>query len=204
MATWRLLALLWVMPSSSDTAQTGPSAGFEATPQWIQKTYERAMSISRTDYLLSALPKAKHAWKPVQGEAIDKVRARVGSSPQDAQGRVADRYSPCILRDATANLERYVMYVEGRPNLLLGLNPLLVRLRSRMVLILNTIELTRHQWNTPCVSCACNMCGVCAEVDPAFARDGFASGVRAVPGEQVLSRACLGSLGAKRSSRACV
>jgi hypothetical protein len=105
MATWRLLALLWVMSSSSDTAQTGPSAGFEATPQWIQKTYERAMSISRTENLLRVLPRAKHAWKPVQREAIDKVRASVGSFPQDAQRRVADGYSPFI-NDTLADLVR--------------------------------------------------------------------------------------------------
>ena len=123
MATLRLLALLWVMSSSSDTAPMRPSTGFEATPEWIQKTYERARSISRTGNLLSVLAKAKHAFKPVQGEAIDKVRARVGSFPLDAQRRVADRYSPFTLRDATANLERYVMYVEGRPTLLLGTIP---------------------------------------------------------------------------------
>jgi hypothetical protein len=123
MATLRLLALLWVMSSSSDTAPMRPSTGFEATPEWIQKTYERARSISRTGNLLSVLPKAKHAFKPVQGESIDKVRARVGSFPLDAQRRVADRYSPFTLKDATANLERYVMYVEGRPTLLLGTIP---------------------------------------------------------------------------------
>ena len=123
MARLRLLALMWVMSSSSDTAPMRPSAGFEATPEWIQKTYERARSISRTGNLLSVLPKANDSFKPVQGEAIDKVRARVVSFPLDAPRRVADRYSPFTLRDATANLERYVMYVEGRPTLLLGLNP---------------------------------------------------------------------------------
>ena len=123
MATLRLLALLWLMSSSSDTAPMRSSTGFEATPEWIQKTYKRARSISRTGNLLSVLPKAKHAFKPVQGESIDKVRARVGSFPLDAQRRVADRYSPFTLKDATANLERYVMYVEGRPTLLLGTIP---------------------------------------------------------------------------------
>jgi hypothetical protein len=123
MATLRLLALLWVMSSSSDTAPIRPSASFEAVPEWIQKTYDRTRSISRVGNLLSVLPKAKHASKPVEGEAIDKVRARVRSFPQDAQHRVADRFSPFNLRDATANLERYVVYVEGRPTLLLGLNP---------------------------------------------------------------------------------
>jgi hypothetical protein len=43
------------------------------------------------------------------------------------------------------------------------------------------------------------MYGACAEVDPTDARDGCASGVRAVPGAQVLPRAGLGSLGAQRS-----
>ena len=135
MARLRLLALLWVMSSSSDTAPMRPSTGFEATPEWIQKTYERARSISRTGNLLSVLPKAKHALKPVQGEAIDKVRARVASFPPDAQRRVADRFSPFTLKDATYHLERYIMYVEGRPILLLGSIPLLVRLRRTMILV---------------------------------------------------------------------
>jgi hypothetical protein len=135
MATVWLLAILCVMSSSSDSAQIRPSSGFEATPEWIKSTYARARTISRTGNLLSVLPKAKHAFKPVQGEAIDKVRARVASFPLDAQRRVADRFSPFTLKDATYHLERYVTYVEGRPILLLGSIPLLVRLRRTMILV---------------------------------------------------------------------
>ena len=135
MATLWLLAILCVMSSSSHSAQIRPSSAFEATPEWIQRTYARARTISRTGNLLSVFPKAKHAFKPVQGEAIDKVRARVASFPLDAQRRVADRFSPFTLKDATYNLERYVTYVEGRPILLLGSIPLLVRLRRTMILV---------------------------------------------------------------------
>jgi hypothetical protein len=135
MATLWLLAILCVMSSPSHSAQIQPSSAFEATPEWIQRTYARARTISQTGNQLSVLPKAKHASKPVQGASIDKVRARVDSFPPDAQRRVADRYSPFTLRDATYHLERYIMYIEGRPVLLLGSIPLLVRLRRTMILI---------------------------------------------------------------------
>ena len=135
MATLWLLAILCVMSSSSHSAQIQPSSAFEATPEWIQRTYARARTISQTGNQLSVLPKAKHASKPVQGASIDKVRARVDSFPPDAQRRVADRYSPFTLKDATCHLERYIMYIEGRHVLLLGSIPLLVRLRRTMILI---------------------------------------------------------------------
>ena len=81
------------------------------------------------------LPKAKHASRPVQGDSINRVRDRVDSFPPAAQRRVADRFSPWTLKDATKHLERYIMYIEGRPVLLLGSIPLLVRLRRTMILI---------------------------------------------------------------------
>ncbi len=91
--------------------------------------------MSHTGNQLSALPKAMPALRPVQGESIDRVRARVDSFPPDAQRRVADRFSPFTLKDATFNLERYIIYIEGRPVLFLGSIPLLVLLRRTMNLI---------------------------------------------------------------------
>jgi hypothetical protein len=128
-----LLAIVWVMSSSSDTAAARPRPGFESTPEWIESTYERVRALSRDSHCLRVLPKAKYAPKPVPGG--DRVRARVESFPLGAQRRVADRFSPFTLKDATANLDRYVMYVEGRPTLLLGFVHLLVRLRITVLLV---------------------------------------------------------------------
>jgi hypothetical protein len=135
MATYWLCAILCIMASSSNSAQTQPSSAFDATPEWVQKTCARARTLSFTGNQLTTLPKAKHASRPVQGDSINRFRARVDSFPPAAQRRVADRFSPWTLKDATYHLDRYIMYIEGRPVLLLGSIPLLVRLRHTMILI---------------------------------------------------------------------
>jgi hypothetical protein len=135
MASQWVFAILCVMASSSSSAGRQPSSAFDESPEWVQKTYARARTMSHTGNQLSALPKAMPALRPVQGESIDRVRARVDSFPPDAQRRVADRFSPFTLKDATFNLERYIIYIEGRPVLFLGSIPLLVLLRRTMNLI---------------------------------------------------------------------
>jgi hypothetical protein len=135
MATQGLFAILCIMASSSNSAPTQSSSAFDETPEWIQRTHARAKTLSYTGNQLTTLPKAKHASRPVQGDSINRVRARVDSFPPAAQRRVADRFSPWTLKDATYHIERYIMYIEGRPVLLLASIPLLVRLRKTMILI---------------------------------------------------------------------
>jgi ferredoxin len=62
------------------------------------------------------------------------------------------------------------------------------------------LELPRQQLNNTCVSCACLVYGACAEVHPTDARNGGASGVRALLSAEAFPREDLGSLGAQRSS----
>jgi hypothetical protein len=127
-AFWSIMATA----SSSNAPQLSPA--FDATPAWVQSTYSRAMTLSNTTNQLSALPKASPARKPVSGSSINSILQRVETFPLVAQRRVADRFSPWTLKDATKNLDSYIMYIEGRPVLLLGSVPLLVRLRHTMIL----------------------------------------------------------------------
>ena len=135
MARYLLCAIWSIMAAASSSNQPQLSAAFDATPEWVQKTFARARTLSFTKNQLSVLPKAKHASIPVQGDSIDRVRARVDSFPPAAQRRVADRFSPWTLKDATYHLDHHIMYIEGRPVLLLGSIPLLVRLGHTMILI---------------------------------------------------------------------
>jgi hypothetical protein len=132
MASQWVFAILCVMASSSSSAGRQPSTAFDDSPEWVQKTFTRARTMSHSGNQLSALPKAMPASRPVQGDSIDRVRARVDSFPPDAQRRVADRFSPFTLKDASCHLERYITYIEGRPVLFLGSIPLLVPWRRTM------------------------------------------------------------------------
>ena len=64
----------------------------------------------------------------------------------------------------------------------------------------NMLELPRQQLNNTCVYCACLVYGACAEVHPTDARNGGASGVRALLSAEAFPREDPGSLGAQRSS----
>ena len=134
MARYLVCAIWSIMASASSSEQPQPSAAFDATPEWVQRTYARAKTLSFTKNQLTALPKAMPASKPVEGDSINRVLKRVDSFPLAAQRRVADRFSPWTLKDATYHLDRHIMYIEGRPVLLLGSIPLLVRLRHTMIL----------------------------------------------------------------------
>jgi hypothetical protein len=123
------------MAAASSSNQPQLSAAFDATPEWVQKTYTRARTLSFTKNQLTALPKAMPARKPVGGASINRILQRVDSFPLDAQRRVADRFSPWTLKDATYHLDHHIMYIEGRPVLLLGSIPLLVPLGHTMILI---------------------------------------------------------------------
>jgi hypothetical protein len=135
MARYLLCAIWSIMAAASSSNQPQLSAAFDATPEWVQKTYARARTLSFTKNQLSALPKAMPARKPVGGDSINRILQRVDSFPLDAQRRVADRFSPWTLKDATYHLDHHIMYIEGRPVLLLGSIPLLVRLGHTMILI---------------------------------------------------------------------
>jgi hypothetical protein len=123
------------MAAASSSNQPQLSAAFDATPEWVQKTYTRARTLSFTKNQLTALPKAMPARKPVGGASINIILQRVDTFPLDAQRRVADRFSPWTLKDATYHLDHHIMYIEGRPVLLLGSIPLLVPLGHTMILI---------------------------------------------------------------------
>ncbi len=123
------------MAAASSSNQPPLSAAFDATPEWVQKTYTRARTLSFTKNQLTALPKAMPARKPVGGASINRILQRVDTFPLDAQRRVADRFSPWTLKDATYHLDHHIMYIEGRPVLLLGSIPLLVPLGHTMILI---------------------------------------------------------------------
>jgi hypothetical protein len=135
MATFFLCAIWSIMAAASSSNQPQLSAAFDASPEWVQKTFSRARTLSFTKNQLTCLPKAMPATKPVGGASINKILERVDTFPLDAQRRVADRFSPWTLKDATKNLEHYIMYIEGRPVLLLGSIPLLVPLGHTMILI---------------------------------------------------------------------
>ena len=135
MARFFLCAIWSIMAAASSSNQPQLSAAFDATPKWIQKTYTRARTVSFTKNQLTALPKAMPARKPVGGASINRILQRVDTFPLDAQRRVADRFSPWTLKDATYHLDHYIMYIEGRPVLLLGSIPLLVPLGHTMILI---------------------------------------------------------------------
>jgi hypothetical protein len=187
------------MAASSSSAGRQSSAAFDEAPEWVQKTYARAKTLSHSGNELHALPKALAASKPVQGKSIDQVRRRVNSFPPAAQRRVADRFSPFTLKDAAYNLERYITYVEGRPVLLLGSNSIANVVASCNECGLHMLELLRLQSQSSCVYGACEKNRAATEVNPIDARDGCASRVRAVLGEQICAFTGACSHGAQRA-----
>ena len=135
MARYLLCAIWSIMAAASSSNQPQLSAAFDASPEWVQKTFSRARTLSFTKNQLTALPKAMPARKPVGGASINRILQRVDSFPLDAQRRVADIFSPWTLKDATYQLDHHIMYIEVRPVLLLGSIPLLVPLGHTMILI---------------------------------------------------------------------
>ncbi len=136
MARYLFCAIWSIMAAASSSNQQQLSAAFDATPEWVQKTFSRARTVSFTKNQLTCLPKAMPARKPVGGASINKILERVDTFPLDAQRRVADRFSPFTLKDGSCHLERCITYIEGRPVLFLGSIPFLVPWRRTMNLII--------------------------------------------------------------------